>query len=142
MHLITCMFFVTSLQLGSVATTVLLNYMCNSSCIGGMNRRPILTIMTLETYEWVHIFGLFYILLLLFLFLCCYWRPMLMFLFCAHSGQVLGRQCFEVRICACPGRDRKTEEENVKSITGEKVTGTKRSKWLKMSRLKVSWMGW
>ena len=63
-------------QAGAEWVTNLYQFMCFSSCVGGLNRRPIQVIFTLE-----------------------------------HDNIVLGRQAVEVRICACPGRDRRAEEK-------------------------------
>ena len=62
-------------QAGSQWVTNLYQFMCFSSCVGGLNRRPMQVIFTLE-----------------------------------KDGAVLGRHAVEVRICACPGRDRRADE--------------------------------
>ncbi|XP_074655602.1 tumor protein 63-like [Tubulanus polymorphus] len=67
-------------QAGSDWVTNLYQFMCFSSCVGGLNRRQVQVVFTLETAD----------------------------------TKVLGRRVFEVRICACPGRDRKGEEASLK----------------------------
>jgi len=61
-----------TLSAGAEWVTTLLEFHCFSSCVGGLNRRPVQVIFTLE----------------------------------APDGSVLGRRAIEVRVCACPGRDR------------------------------------
>ena len=68
-------------QAGAEWVTHLFQFMCFSSCVGGLNRRPVQLIFTLE-----------------------------------NNGVVLGRQAVEVRICACPGRDRRVEERAAGAI--------------------------
>ena len=65
----------SSPPLGAHVVTLLYQFMCFSSCTGGLNRRPIEVVFTLERH-----------------------------------GVVLGRQRVEVRVCACPGRDKRAEE--------------------------------
>ena len=64
-------------QAGATWVTNLFQFMCFSSCVGGLNRRPFMLVFTLE-----------------------------------HKDQVLGRQAVEVRVCACPGRDKAQEEKS------------------------------
>nr|AIL94181.1 P53 [Brachionus koreanus] len=61
-------------QTGSAFSTVLYQFMCYSSCVGG-SQKPLKIVLTLE-----------------------------------YKGEILGRNSFEIKICACPGRDRATDE--------------------------------
>ena len=62
---------------GSTSFSVPIKFMCLGSDTGGINRKPVKLIFTLELGQ----------------------------------GNVIGRQCVEVRICSCPKRDKKQEEE-------------------------------
>ncbi|XP_020894057.1 cellular tumor antigen p53-like [Exaiptasia diaphana] len=64
----------------------LFSFICNNSC-GGLNRRAILVVFTLETGE---------------------------------SQELLGRCAIEVRVCACPGRDSKQDNEAVSKPSRKK----------------------
>lgn len=76
-------------QAGTEWVTNLFQFMCFGSCVGGINRRPLQLIFTLE-----------------------------------QNTVVVGRQAVEIRICACPGRDRRTEEKGRGQGQGPK-TGNK-----------------
>ncbi|XP_064459245.1 cellular tumor antigen p53-like isoform X2 [Ornithodoros turicata] len=66
-------------EVGTAYSVYLYRFMCLSSCSGGMNRRPIKVVFTLE-----------------------------------HGGSILGRFSMDVKICACPGRDRDIEDKKLK----------------------------
>ncbi|RNA06799.1 tumor 63 isoform X7 [Brachionus plicatilis] len=61
-------------QTGSAYSTILYQFMCYSSCVGG-SQKQLRIVLTLE-----------------------------------YNGEILGRSSFEIKICACPGRDRATDE--------------------------------
>ncbi|XP_063965342.1 cellular tumor antigen p53-like isoform X1 [Lytechinus pictus] len=65
-------------QVGTEFSKYLFTFKCFISCVGGLNRRKIQLVFTLES----------------------------------DTGSILGRQILDVRVCACPGRDRKSEEKS------------------------------
>ncbi|KAK4322992.1 hypothetical protein Pmani_006287 [Petrolisthes manimaculis] len=85
------------LQDGPDYTPILLRFMCLGSCVGGINRRPIAIILTLEN----------------------------------NQGECLGRKVIDVRVCACPTRDIKTDEQAAK---GTKRKGVNTQETLPMYR--------
>ncbi|XP_071479682.1 tumor protein 63-like [Diadema antillarum] len=64
-------------QVGTEFSKYLFSFKCFISCVGGLNRRKIQLLFTLE-----------------------------------NNNVVLGRRVLDVRVCACPGRDRKSEEKS------------------------------
>ncbi|XP_042220943.1 uncharacterized protein LOC121865498 isoform X1 [Homarus americanus] len=79
-----------TLQDGSEYTPILLRFMCLGSCVGGINRRPIAIILTLEN----------------------------------RVGEVCGRKMIDVRVCACPTRDIKTDEQTILNKGGKRKGST------------------
>lgn len=79
--------------------TFCFRFMCLSSCIGSLNRRQTKLIFTLETLRFV---------VCILLGITVYWI-LLNFI----SGNEVGRYATDVRICSCPGRDIKSEEEKL-----------------------------
>ncbi|XP_076043204.1 uncharacterized protein LOC143026533 isoform X2 [Oratosquilla oratoria] len=66
---------------------ILLRFMCLGSCVGGINRRPIAVVLTLES-----------------------------------KGRIYGRKIIRVRVCACPTRDIKSDENQmVIKETGKRI---------------------
>ncbi|KAG0719870.1 Cellular tumor antigen p53 [Chionoecetes opilio] len=76
-------------QTGSDYSLILLRFMCLGSCVGGISRRPITIVLTLENGQ----------------------------------ADVLGRKVIDVRVCACPTRDIRTDEQSV-SNRGVKRKGS------------------
>lgn len=64
-------------QNGPDYALILLRFMCLGSCVGGISRRPIAIVLTLENGQ----------------------------------ADVLGRKVIDVRVCACPTRDIRTDEQ-------------------------------
>ncbi|XP_068247070.1 uncharacterized protein [Palaemon carinicauda] len=87
---------------GSDYTPILLRFMCLGSCVGGINRRPIAIILTLENV----------------------------------LGQVCGRKVIDVRVCACPTRDIRTDEQALLNKGGKRRGSSHQDKTLQPPRKK------
>ncbi|XP_042870755.1 cellular tumor antigen p53-like isoform X2 [Penaeus japonicus] len=88
---------------GSDYTPVLLRFMCLGSCVGGINRRPIAIILTLEN----------------------------------GNGHVVGRKVVDVRVCACPTRDIRTDENAAQNKGKRKCSSMPLSPHLTKKKLRT-----